>query len=455
MNGFLSSHNLDVAVLMNRGAALIDAAQKAGADAADAVIMAGRSLSVSVLDGKVEEHENAEGDDFGLRVFIGKKQAVVSGNTVNDTTIAEMAQRAVAMAKAASENPFAGLPDDKELAHLIPHLDMFDPTILSSDQLIEHARAAEAAACSVKGVSKSSGASANANHGSFMLLSSNGFAGAYATSLYSVSVTAIAGEGTQMERDYDYSSKRHYCDLRAPDDIGVEAGTRAVRRLNGKKIASGKQKLIFDKRIVATLLGHLAQAINGAAIASKHSFLNGALGTQLFNDAITISDDPHRARGFRSRPFDGEGVRTQKRNIIERGLLTSWLLDCASARELNMKSTGHAERGISSTPSPASTNFILQSGTHSVEQLCAEISNGIYVTDLIGRGANMITGDYSCGFSGLLIENGEITTPVTEITMAGKLQDMFAALIPANDLEIRSSIAGPTCYVGEMMVAGR
>ncbi|MES2907331.1 MAG: DNA gyrase modulator, partial [Pseudomonadota bacterium] len=273
MSGFLAAHHLDVEVLMKRGNALIDAALKAGADSADAVIVAGRTLAISVLNGHVEEHESAEGDDFGLRVFIGRKQAIVSGNTLDDRTASIVAERAVAMASAAIENPYAGLPNDDQLARLIPHLDLFDPTELSVETLRDLALEAEAAAMRVKGVTKSSGASANANHGSFLLLSSEGFAGAYATSLYNVSMTAIAGDGTQMERDYESSSKRHYHELKQSNHIGRIAGERAVRRLNPTKIKSGKQKVIFDYRVANSLVGLFAQAINGENIIRKNSFL--------------------------------------------------------------------------------------------------------------------------------------------------------------------------------------
>lgn len=440
---------------MNRGAALLEAALKVGANSADAVIVAGRTLAVSVLNGKLEEHESAEGDDFGLRVFVGKKQAIVSGNTVSDETVKVMAERAVAMARAAGDNVFAGLPEEPMLARLIPHLDLFDPTYVSAETLEEMAREAEAASLGVKGVTKSSGASANANHGSFMLLSSDGFAGAYATSFYNLSVTAIAGDGTAMERDYDSSTKRHFSELQPAEEIGRQAGERAVRRLHPQKIKSGKRHIIFDRRVAGSLMGHLAGAINGASVARKTSFLSNCLGAQLFSADVTIVDDPHRARGYRSRPFDGEGVKTQKRDVVNQGVLTTWLLDTESARELGLTSTGHAERGLSSPPSPSSTNFILQAGKKSVEELCRDIGDGLYVHDLIGRGANLITGDYSCGFSGFLIEKGELTKPVSEVTMAGSLREIFHNLIPASDLEVRSSVASPSCYVGEMMIAGR
>lgn len=455
MTGFLAAHNLDVAVLMSRGAMLLDAAKKVGADAADAVIVAGRTLAVSVLNGKLEEHESAEGDDFGLRVFVGKKQAVVSGNKISFDTAQVMAERAVAMAKAGNENPYAGLPDESMQARLIPHLDLFDPTFVDTDMLVHMALETEGAMLGVKGVSKSSGASANANHGSFMLLSSNGFAGAYATSFYTLSATAIAESANGMERDFETSTKRHFAELAAPQEVGRVAGERAVRRLDPKKISSGRRRVIFDKRIANALLSFLGGAINGAAIARKSSFLAGCLGEKIFRDDITITDDPHRARGYRSRPFDGEGVKTHKRNIVDRGLLTSWLLDTMSARELNLTSTGHAERGISGVPSPATTNFILQPGKKTVSELIGDVGDGIYVGDLIGRGANLITGDYSGGLAGFLIEKGELTSPISEITMAGCLKDMFRELIPANDLDIRSSVSAPSCYVGEMMIAGR
>jgi PmbA protein len=322
-------------------------------------------------------------------------------------------------------------------------------------RLEELARRAEEATRAVKGVSKSDGASASAGIGGMVLVTSHGFTGAYLSSGQSVSMTAIAGEGTAMERDYDYSSTVHGADLDSAEKVGRTAGERAVERLNPRKVQSKRVPVVFDRRLAGSLIGHLANAINGSAIARKTSFLKEKLGQRLFRPGIRVIDDPRRLRGLRSRPFDAEGVSTRQLAVVEDGVLASWLLDCATARELGLHTTGHAQRGVSSTPAPGPSNLHLAAGDDTPDALIADIAEGFYVTDLIGVGVNYVTGDYSRGASGFWIENGERSYPVSEVTIAGNLIDMFQALVPANDLQFRFGTNAPTVRVEGLTVAGR
>jgi PmbA protein len=444
---------LDQSALTTLAERLVAAARRAGADAADAIAERGISQSVEVRDGTVEESERSEGDSMGLRAFVGRRQAVVSTNDVAGD-VAELAARAVAMARAAPEDKFAGLAEPGLLAKRIPDLDLLDPELPSVAQLEAVARTAEAAALAVAGVSKSGGASASAGIGGMVLVTSGGFSGAYMGSRHGVSVQAIAGEGTGMEQDYDFCSALYAADLRAPGEIGRSAGERAVARLNPKKVATKRVPVVFDPRVAGSLVAHLASAINGSSIARKTSFLKGRLGERLFAPGISIIDDPLRRRGLRSHPFDAEGVAGERRALVADGTLTSWILDCATARELGLKTTGHAHRGVSSTPSPGPTNLHLEPGTRTPAELMADIAEGFYVTDLIGMGANMVTGDYSRGASGFWIERGERTFAVSEVTIAGHLTDMFRTLTPANDLEFRYGTNAPTVRVEGLTVAG-
>jgi PmbA protein len=448
---------LDQTALTTLAERLVAAARRAGADAADAVAERGMSQSVEVRDGTVEESERSEGDSMGLRVFVGRRQAVVSTNDPA-VDIDELAERAVAMARVAPEDRYAGLAEPdllaKAVAKTIAGLDLLDPDLPSVTRLEEIARATEAAALAVKGVSKSGGASASAGIGGMVLVTSSGFTGAYLGSRHGASVEAIAGNGTGMERDYDFSSALHASDLMAPEAIGRSAGERAVRRLNPKKVATKRVPVVFDARLAGTIVGHLASAINGSAIARKTSFLKDRMGERLFAPGITIIDDPLRRRGLRSHPFDAEGVAGERRAVVADGVLTTWLLDCATARELGLTTTGHAQRGVSSTPSPGASNLHLEPGRQSPAELIADIEEGFYVTDLIGMGANMVTGDYSRGASGFWIEHGELTYPVSEVTIAGHLNDIFRSLVPANDLAFRYSINAPTVRIEGLTVAG-
>lgn len=444
----------DQSALATLAERLVKAARTAGADAADAVAMRSVSLSVEVRDGAVEESERAEGNDMGLRVLVGRRQAVVSTNDISGDGIAALAERAVAMARVAPEDKFAGLADAELLARDFPDLDLLDPALPDVAALEQMARRAEQAGLVVKGVTKSGGASASAGIGGMVLMTSHGFSGAYLGSRHGVSMTAIAGEGTAMERDYDFSSALHSSDLDDPEKIGRTAGQRAVERLNPRKPSTRKVPVVFDRRISSSLVGHLASAINGSAIARKTSFLKDKLGERLFAANINLIDDPLRRRGLRSQPFDAEGVAGRRRALIENGVLTTWLLDCSTARELGLKTTGHAHRGASSTPSPGPTNLHLEPGTTSPAELIKDIADGFYVTDLIGSGASIITGDYSRGAAGFWIENGERSYPVSEVTIAGHMLDMFRTLQPANDLEFRYGTNAPTLRVEGLTVAG-
>ena len=413
------------------------------------------SLAIEVRDGNTEESERAEGDDLGLRVLVGRRQAVVSTNDVSGDGAAALAERAVAMARAAPEDKFAGLADNALLAHDFPDLDLIDPKLPTVSELEAKARAAEQAALAIKGVSKSGGASASVGVGGMVLITSHGFHGAYLGSSHGISMTAIAGEGTGMERDYDYSSARHASDVEPPEKIGRRAAERAIARINPRKVTTRKFPVVFDPRSAGSLVSHLASAVNGASIARKTSFLRDKMGAKLFANGIRIIDDPLLIRGVRSHPFDGEGVAAKKLALVEDGILSSWLLDSATARELGLVTTGHAQRGASSVPSPGSTNLHMEPGQLSPDALIADITDGFYVTDLIGSGANMVTGDYSRGASGFWIENGKLTYPVSEVTIAGHLLEMFRTLTPADDLEFRYGTNAPTLRVEGLTIAGQ
>jgi PmbA protein len=434
---------------------LVEAARRAGADAADAVAVRGVSQGVEVRDGRVEESERSEGDDVGLRVLVGRRQAVVSTNDVSGDGIARLAERAVAMARVAPDDKYVGLAEPSLLARDFPDLDLLDPDIPATAELERRACEAEAAALSVNGVTKSGGASASTGIGGMVLVTSTGFHGSYLRSSQGISVTAISGEGTAMERDYDFTSAPHAADLASPESVGRLAGERTVARANPRKVETCKVPVVFDPRVSGSIVGHLVAAINGASIARKTSFLKNRLGEQLFAGDIRIIDDPLRMRGLRSQPFDAEGVRVKQLAIVDRGVLTSWLLDCATARELGLITTGHAHRGVSSSPSPGAYNLHMEAGAPSPAELMSDIGKGFYVTDLIGSGVNGVTGDYSRGASGFWIENGKITYPVSEVTIAGHLLEMFKSLTPANDLTFRYGVNAPTLRIEGLTLGGR
>ena len=438
--------------LVDRAARLVEAAKRAGADAADAVSHRRVSLGVEIRLGEVEESTRSEQDEFSLRVFVGKRNASVSANSLTPSD--ELVERAIAMAKVAPEDAFAGLADPDRLATDLPDLDLLDETIPTVDDLTERARAAEDAARAVKGITNSGGASAGWSVGGLVLATSSGFAGSYLRSRHSLSSVAIGGEGTGMERDYEYALATHLADLPDPAEIGRIAGNRTVRRLGSGRIDTGPATVVFDERIASSLAGHLAAAINGTSVARKTTFLSADLGKPVFGDTIKITDDPLRPRGLSSRPFDGEGVAQAPIDLVVDGVLQTWLLDSAVARELGLESNGRAARGGGS-PAPATTNLTLLPGDRSPEDLISEVGDGVFVTDLIGAGVSIVTGDYSRGAAGFRIRNGELAEPLSEITIAGDLRDMFRRLRPASDLKYRFATNAPTIVVEGMTVAGR
>ncbi|SNS62792.1 microcin-processing peptidase 1. Unknown type peptidase. MEROPS family U62 [Sphingomonas laterariae] len=446
---------LTIAQAEDRVATLIAQARKAGADAADALYVCDASTQVTVRLGQLEDVERSEGEDIGLRVFVGRRSASVSSSDLSADALAALVDRAVAMAREAPEDPWAGLaPADRLLAGDVPALESDDGADPSPAALRERALAAEEAARGVAGVTNSEGAGATAGRSVIALATSHGFTRGYATTGYSSSASVIAGEGLGMQRDYAYHSARHFADLEGAAAIGLRAGERAVARLNPGKLPSGAMPVVFDPRAGASLLGHFAGAITGAAVARRTSFLLGKLSEQIFAPGITIRDDPHRVRGLRSKPFDGEGLPTHPRDLIADGVLTTWLLDSASARQLDMAPTGHAVRGIGGAPGAGATNLYLAAGPLSPAELMADVKLGLYVTELIGQGVNPITGDYSRGASGFVIRDGQLAEPVAEITVAGNLVDMFRNITPASDLEFRRGVDVPTLRVEGLTIAG-
>ncbi|MEZ5802179.1 MAG: TldD/PmbA family protein [Rhizobiaceae bacterium] len=444
--------SLDSTRLTDRVAALVEAARKAGADAADAVAVRGRSSSVTVRQGKVEKTEASESDDMSLRVFVGKRVASVSATAASDPKV--LAERAVAMAKVAPEDPYQGLADPALLVKEPKDLDLFDPAEIGAERMKADALAMEEAALAVPGVTNSSGSSASAGFGGLVLATSTGFVAQYVASRFSRSVSVIAGEGTGMERDYEYSSRLHFADLDAPAGIGRKAGERAVKRLNARKAETGPVTVIFDPRVARGIAGHLAGAINGASVARKTSFLRDMMGKKVASAAITATDESLKLRGQSSRPFDGEGVEGQKLEMVSGGVLNHWFLSTSAALELGLTTNGRGVRAASSV-SPSSTNFAIEPGDTSPEDLIRSLKSGFYVTEVFGQGVNMVTGEYSRGASGFWIENGELAWPVSEVTIASNLKDMFLNLVPASDLDRNYGAAAPTLLVEGMTLAGR
>jgi PmbA protein len=434
---------------------LVAAAKRAGADAADAVYYRNESTEVQVRLGVLEDVGRSDGEEIGLRLFVGKRSASVSSSDLSKDALAALVERAAAMAREAPEDEFAGLaPADRLLTGEAVDVDADDGADPSPASLKARALEAEDAARAVAGVTNSEGAGASAGRTMMALATSTGFARGSVSSGYGCSASVIAGEGAGMQRDYAYHSARHMSDLEGAGEIGARAGKRAVDRLNPGKLASGALPVVFDPRVGSSLIGHLAGAITGSSIARKTSFLLGKRGERIFAPGITIRDDPHRLRGLRSRAFDGEGLATLPMNVVADGVLQTWLLDSASARQLGEAPTGHASRGGSGAPGAGTSNFFLEAGTLSVAELMADIRLGVFVTELIGQGVNGITGDYSRGASGFVIRDGQLAESVAEITIASNLSEMFLALTPADDLQFRRAMDVPTIRIDGMMVAG-
>ena len=434
--------------------ALIDQARRAGADAADAVYVGDRSTSVGVRMGALEDVSRAEGQEIGLRLFVGQQSAAVASSNLSRDSLSALVERAVAMAREAPEDRYAGLaPHDLLTTRAPADLDLDDGGDPDPAALRQRAAAAEDAARSVAGITNSNGGGASATASTFALATSHGFVGATRATGYSCSASVVAWQGSDMQRDYGWHSARHLADLESPEEIGRRAGERAAARLNPVRVKAGPMAVLFDPRVATTLLGHFVGAISGSAITRQSSFLLDALGTQVFAKGVTIHDDPSRRRGLRSRAFDGEGLPVAASDLVSDGVLTTWLADSAAARQLGIAPTGHAVRGVSGAPGAGPSNLVLQPGPRSREAMIAGTANGILVTELIGQGVNGVTGDYSRGAAGFLIVNGEIGPAVSEITIASNLKTMFAELEPASDLHLRRGIDSPTLLVPQMMVA--
>jgi PmbA protein len=438
-----------------RAGALIEAAMKAGADAADVLYVGDGSTGVQVRLGALEDVERSEGEEIGLRFFVGKRSAGVASSDLSREALAALVERAAAMAREAPEDEYAGLaPEQRLLRDGGPDIAGDDGRDPAPAELKAMSLAIEAAALAVPGVTNSQGAGVSAGRSVVALATSHGFCRGYTTSGYSGSASVIAGSGANMQRDYASHGVRHLEDLDDPETIGRLAGERAVARMDPGKLPSGPMPVVFDPRVGGSLVNHLLGAITGSAIARKTSFLLGREGELVFPEGVTIRDDPHRRRGLRSKAFDGEGMATRPTDIVDRGRLTGWLLDSASARQLGLQPTGHSTRGVGGSPGASATNVEMIPGTLSKAELIADIGRGLYVTELIGQGVNPVTGDYSRGASGFIIENGEITVPVAEITIAGNLVDMFRELVPASDLEHRRAVDVPTIRIDGMTIAG-
>ncbi|WP_158965686.1 TldD/PmbA family protein [Chachezhania sediminis] len=442
-------------------AMLLDAARAAGADAADAMVLRGSSISIEVRGQALEMAERSEAADLGLRVFVGKRQAVVSASGTSataDDRLPDLAASAVAMARAAPEDIYAGIADPDQLStrRNDAGLDLDDGAEMPSpDALRDAAFAAEAAALSVPGVTQSDSAHAAAGRYEVVLAASNGFLGGYTRTSHALSATAIAGTGTGMERDGDGDGRAHRVDLRSPEEIGRSAGERAVSLLGARQPKTGTYPVLFDERIASSLIGHLLSAANGAAVARGSTWLADKLDEQVLPEAFSIVEDPHRPRISGSRPFDAEGLPTVKRTIVDKGVLTGWTLDLASARKLGMQSTGNAARSTSGTPSPANWNVAMTQGAQSRADLLADMGTGLLVTSMIGSTINPNTGDYSRGASGFWVENGQIAYPVNECTLAGNLKDMLLRIVPANDARTWLSRVVPSILIDGMTIAGQ
>jgi PmbA protein len=431
---------------------LLAHARRAGADEADAVLFSGTSLSVSRRLGKTEHVERSEGRDLGLRVFVGERSAIVSAPGMDVSSFADIAARAVAMARVVPADPLSSLGELRDIPPA--DLDLDDPAEPDAVALGERAALAEDAVLAVAGITNTEGADAGYSRSEAVLVTSRGFTGSYRRTGHSISATALAGTGTGMQRDYDYSSAVHLSDLDDPAGIGRRAAERALARLDPTRPKTARVPVVYDPRVSASLIGHLSGAVNGAGIVRGTSFLRDRMGQRIFAEGIVVRDDPRRRRGLRSRPFDGEGQPTGPLDIIKDGVLMSWILDSRSARQLGLKTTGHAARGTSGPPGPSATNLYLEPGTLTPAELMADITEGLYITELIGSGINGVTGDYSRGAAGFMIRDGALAEPVAEITIAGNLIEMFARLTPANDLRFLRGTDAPTIRIDGMMMAG-
>lgn len=433
---------------------LIDLSKAAGADHAVAGMAESVGLSASVREGIPETIERSETTEVGLRVLVGTRQACVSASTATPSVLRELAERAVAMAREAPEDPYAGLAEPEMLAQDLPDLDLFDADVPAPETLRETALEIDAAMRSVEGITKTESSGAGWRRASVSVAMTNGFSASRQGSFHNAEAVAIAGEGLGMERDFAWDVARWHSDLRPLADIGREAGARAVRRLHPRKAPSKSVPVIFEQRVASSIPGHLLGAINGSSVARGSSFLKDRLGETLFRPEVQITDDALKLRGISSRPFDGEGLTPRKLDLVKDGVLSTWLLDLASARQLGMSSTASASFALGSVPRPTSTNVSMHGGARSPDEMIAGLEEGLFVTELIGSSINPTTGDYSRGAVGYWIENGEIAYPVTEATIVGNLIEMFAALELANDLPHNRALAAPTMLIEGLTIAG-
>ena len=443
--------------LQDLGQIALHAARSAGADAADVLVIKGSSVMIDVREGALEQAERSEGQDMGLRVFVGQRQAVVSSSDTRPEAVRAMAERAVAMASEAPDDPYVGLADPEQLTTdaSVEALELNDPTPEPEpDALTNDALSAAAAAMAIKGITQIDGATAGFDRTQVHLAATNGFDAGYTRSSRFISCVAIAGTGTGMERDYDADSRTFQSDLRRADEIGLRAGERTIQRLGARKPPTGTYPVIYDERVSSTLIGHLLAAANGASIARGGSWLQDALGKAVLPAGLSLIEDPHRPRISGSRPFDVEGLPTKRRAIVEDGVLTGWTLDLATGRKLGMTSTGNATRGASSGPSPANGNAALTQGAQTRADLIGGIKEGLLITSMIGSTINPTTGDYSRGAAGFWIENGELTYAVNECTVAGNLRDMLLRIVPANDARAHLSRVVPSILIDGMAIAG-
>lgn len=433
---------------------LIKKAKGFGADAADGVYVESMGVSAAIRNGELSTLERSESASLGLRVLIGKKQACVATHDIHPERLTDMVERAVSMAKLAPEDPYAGLADASQLAKHIPDLDLFDGVEISADQLIASAKTMEEVVRRNPKVTNVEESNASWGLSGFAFVTSSGFSGGYRGTSHGLSIEVVAGKDTHMVRDYDYCSALHGSDMRSPEDVALAAAARTVSRLDARKMPTKKIPVIFAPRVASSLLRNLLSAMNGTAIARKASFLIDDMGKAIFPSTITLIDDPLMKRGLRSRPFDGEGLPTQKTAFVENGVLKSWMMNCSAARQLNLKSTGHASRGVGGIPGISASNFYMQAGTSTPDDLIADIKEGFYVTETMGHGGDTLTGDYSQGAAEFWIENGKISFPVHEMTIAGNLKPMFQNLTAANDLTHRYGVDAPTLRIEGMTVAG-
>ncbi|NNE57118.1 MAG: TldD/PmbA family protein [Hellea sp.] len=434
---------------------LLVKAKSFGAEAADAVATYGRSLHVTVRGGEMEEVDNSEGQDIGLRVIIGQRQACVSSSDLSEPSLEKLAERGVAMARLAPKDPYCGLADPDQLAKSSPDLDLYDDKEISPEDLLERAKQIEAAALAVKGVTQAEGMTADSSKSAVYFMTSDGFSNGWRSSHHGLSGMALASRDGEMERDYDFHGTRWYEDLRSPDAIGTKAGERAIARLGARQIQSGQMPVLFDRRLAGSLLSSLLGAISGLAIARGTSFVKDKMGEAIFAAGVNIIDDPLIKRGNGSRPWDGEGVEVKKTHLVKDGILQTWILNSSAARQLKLQTTGHAARSISSPPGISASNAYIDAGAKSPAELMNDLGNGLLIREMFGPSLNPNTGDYSVGVAGFKIENGAIAHPVSEVTIASNILDMYQSLLPGSDLKFESSVNAPSLLVESMMVAGQ